>query len=178
MWGMRHAYAFIAPFYLLFLVFGAFPLGWSLVLTFQEWDGLRPMRHVGLKNFAMLLRDQRFLDAVGNTALYWIVDVVFILGLALLMAILLHTSRLSGTRVYRLVLFLPNVTATVAVGLVFTMVFDFNSGLANAILQLLGIPSHNPAILLGNRNRIPARHLFENRNLAIAIDKPHGNMQV
>ncbi len=138
MWAMRHAYAFIAPFYLLFLAFGAFPLGWSLVLTFQEWDGLRPMKHVGLRNFAMLLHDQRFLDSVGNTALYWLVDVVFILALALLMAILLHTP--GGRRIYRLVLFLPNVTATVAVGLVFTMVFDFNSGLVNGLLQSLGIP--------------------------------------
>ena len=137
---MRHAYAFIAPFYLLFLVFGAFPIAWSLILSFQEWDGLRPMKHVGLRNFLMLLRDQRFLDAVSNTAIYWVVDVVFILALALLMAILLHTPRLSGRRFYRVVLFLPNVTATVAVGLVFTMVFDFNSGLANGILQSLGIP--------------------------------------
>jgi len=140
MWAMRHAYAFIAPFYLLFLVFGAFPLVWSLYLTFQEWDGLRPMKHVGLRNFAMLLRDQRFLDALGNTAIYWTVDVAFIICLALLMAVLLHTPRLSGRRFYRLVLFLPNVTATVAVGLVFIMLFDFNSGLVNALLGSLGLP--------------------------------------
>jgi ABC-type sugar transport system permease subunit len=139
MWAMKHAYAFIAPFYILFLVFGAFPLVWSLFLTFQEWDGLRPMKPVGLRNFALLLRDQRFLDAAGNTALYWVVDIVFILSLALFMAILVQNNRLSGRRFYRVVLFLPNVTATVAVGLVFTMLFDFNSGLANGILQSLGL---------------------------------------
>ena len=131
-WAMRHAYLFIAPFYLLFLVFGAFPLAWSLFLTFQEWDGLKPMKAVGLRNFAMLLRDQRFLRRLGNTAIYWAVDIVFILGLALIMAVLLHTPRMAGRRYYRLILFLPNVTATVAVGLVFTMVFDFNSGLVNS----------------------------------------------
>ena len=140
MWAMKHAYAFIAPFYLLFLVFGAFPLGWSLFLTFQDWDGLKPMKAVGLRNFAMLLRDQRFLDSLANTAIYWAVDIIFILGLALIMAILLHTQRLAGRRYYRLILFLPNVTATVAVGLVFTMVFDFHSGLANGILRSVGIP--------------------------------------
>ena len=57
MWKMRHAYLFIAPFYILFLVFGAFPLVWSFVLTFHEWDGLKPMRSIGLRNYAMLLRD-------------------------------------------------------------------------------------------------------------------------
>ncbi len=136
---MRHAYLFIAPFFILFLIFGAFPLVWSLFLTFQEWDGLRPMKHVGLRNFAMLLRDQRFLDSFANTVIYWLVDILFILSLALIMAILVQGQRLKGKRSYRLVLFLPNVTATVAVGLVFTMVFDFNSGLVNGILQSLGL---------------------------------------
>lgn len=139
MWSMRHAYGFIAPFYLLFMVFGAFPLLWSLILSFQEWDGLRPMKYVGLRNFARLLRDQRFLDSLFNTTVYWLVDTVFILGFALLMAILLNTPRLSRQRFYRLVLFLPNVTATVAIGLVFSMVFDYNSGLMNWILQFLGL---------------------------------------
>ncbi|MGA2548294.1 MAG: sugar ABC transporter permease [Rectinemataceae bacterium] len=138
-WAMRHAYGFIAPFYLLFLVFGAFPLGWSLFLSFQDWDGLKAMKYVGLRNFTRLLRDQRFLDALANTTVYWIVDTIFILGLAILMAILLNTQRLSGKRFYRMVLFLPNVTATVAIGLVFSMVFDYNSGLLNWILQTFGI---------------------------------------
>jgi ABC-type sugar transport system permease subunit len=136
---MRHAYGFIAPFYLLFMVFGAFPLLWSLILSFQEWDGLRPMKYVGLRNFARLLRDQRFLDSLVNTTVYWLVDTVFILGFALLMAILLNTPRLARQRFYRLVLFLPNVTATVAIGLVFSMVFDYNSGLMNWILQSFGL---------------------------------------
>jgi len=139
MWTMRHAYGFIAPFYLLFLVFGAFPLGWSLFLAFQDWDGLKPMRYVGLSNFAKLLRDQRFLDSLANTTAYWLVDTVFILGFALLLAVLLNTPRLSKQRFYRLVLFLPNVTATVAIGLVFGMLFDYNSGLVNWLLQSAGL---------------------------------------
>jgi ABC-type sugar transport system permease subunit len=140
MWKMRHAYLFIAPFYFLFLVFGAFPLVWSFLLTFQEWDGLKPMKPAGLGNYALLLRDQRFLDSFVNTVIYWTVDVAFIMTLALVMASLLHNPWLKGKRYWRLVLFLPNVTATVAVGLVFNMVFDLNSGLANAVLQSLGLP--------------------------------------
>jgi ABC-type sugar transport system permease subunit len=140
MWKMRHAYLFIAPFYILFLVFGAFPLVWSFVLTFHEWDGLKPMRMVGLRNYALLLRDQRFHDAFANTVIYWVVDVALIMTLALLMASLLHSPWLKARRVLRLVLFLPNVTATVAVGLVFNMVFDLNSGLVNEILAAVGLP--------------------------------------
>ena len=139
-WKVRHAYAFIAPFYLLFLVFGAFPLVWSFYLTFQDWNGLKAMTPVGLKNYALLLRDQRFFDALGNTVMYWVVDIVFILSLGLLMASLLNTDPIKRGRFYRVVLFLPNVTATVAVGLVFNMVFDFNSGLINELLELVGLP--------------------------------------
>ncbi len=139
MWAMRHAYGFIAPFYLLFLVFGAFPLAWSLVLSLHEWDGLKAMKYVGLRNFAKLLRDQRFLDSLVNTTAYWLVDTLFILAFALAMALLLNTPRLARQRYYRLVLFLPNVTATVAIGLVFAMVFDYNSGLMNWILKSLGL---------------------------------------
>lgn len=138
-WAMRHAYFFIAPFYLLFLIFGAFPLAWSLFLTFQSWDGLKPMKAVGLRNYVQLFHDQRFLQAFSNTALYWLVDVVFILSLALFMAVLLQSNGLRARRGYRLILFLPNVTATVAVGLVFNMVFDYNSGLVNSVLQTLGM---------------------------------------
>ncbi len=140
MWKMRHAYLFIAPFYILFLVFGAFPLVWSFVLTFHEWDGLKPMRMVGLRNYALLLRDQRFIDAFANTVIYWVVDVTFIIVLALLMASLLHGPWLRARRSFRLILFIPNVTATVAVGLVFNMVFDLNSGLVNEILAAVGLP--------------------------------------
>ena len=102
MWKMRHAYLFIAPFYFLFLVFGAFPLVWSFLLTFQEWDGLKPMKPAGLGNYALLLRDQRFLDAFVNTVIYWTVDVAFIMTLALVMASLLHNPWLKGRRYWRL----------------------------------------------------------------------------
>jgi ABC-type sugar transport system permease subunit len=141
MWKARHAYAFISPFYLLFMVFGAFPLAWSMYLAFHEWDGLRPMKYVGLRNFAMLLRDQRFIDSLVNTTIYWIVNTVFIIALALAMALLMNAPRLGGKRWYRLILFLPNVTASIAIGLVFSMVFDYNSGLANWLLNAAGLKS-------------------------------------
>lgn len=139
MWKYRFAYAFISPFYILFLIFGLFPILWSFFLTFQDWNGLSPMRPVGFRNYQALLRDRTFHEALQNTIIYWVVDVVFILSLALLFASLLHNTWLKGRKVYRVVLFLPYVTATVAIGLVFNMVFDFNSGLVNSILTSLGL---------------------------------------
>jgi ABC-type sugar transport system permease subunit len=138
---MRFAYVFISPFYLLFLVFGLFPLLWSFYLTFQDWNGLGPMTGVGLGNYRALLRDSTFLEALVNTTLYWIVDVALVLVLALVLATLLQNVWLRGRGAYRVAGFIPYVTATVAVGLVFVMVFDQNSGLLNSLLKQLGIPA-------------------------------------
>ena len=154
MWKYRFAYAFISPFYILFLIFGFFPVLWSFYLTFQDWNGLSPMRAIGLRNYQALLRDTTFHEALRNTALYWLVAVIFILSLALLFASLLHNKWLKGGQAFRVILFLPYVTATVAVGLVFSMVFDFNSGLANGILRIIGV-SPQPWLNSTELSKIP-----------------------
>ncbi len=138
-WKSRTIYLFISPFYILFLIFGLFPILWSFYLTFQDWNGLSEMRFIGLGNYRALLRDNTFLEALRNTAVYWVVDVFFIILLALILASLLHNAWIKGSKTIRVVIFLPYVTATVAVGLVFNMIFDFNSGLINSILKSLSL---------------------------------------
>ncbi|HEX9116519.1 MAG TPA: sugar ABC transporter permease [Anaerolineae bacterium] len=138
-WKRRTIYLFISPFYLLFLVFGLFPILWSLYLTFHEWNGLSDMQWIGLGNYSALLRDSTFLEALRNTAIYWVVDIFFIILLALILASLLHNAWLKGSKAMRVIIFLPYVTATVAVGLVFNMIFDFNSGLINSIFKSIGL---------------------------------------
>lgn len=138
-WKARTIYLFISPFYILFLIFGLYPIVWSFYLTFHDWNGLSEMRWIGLDNYRALLRDSTFHDALSNTIIYWVADIVFVLLLALLLASLLHNAWLRGGKTMRVILFLPYVTATVAVGLVFNMIFDYNSGLINAILANLGL---------------------------------------
>ena len=138
-WKNRIIYLFISPFFILFLIFGLFPILWSFYLTFHEWNGLSPMTPIGFGNYTALLRDNTFFEALSNTAIYWVVDIVFILALALIFASLLHNAWLKGGKIFTVVLFLPYVTATVAVGLVFNMIFDFNSGLINSTLKSLNV---------------------------------------
>ena len=57
-WRHRHFYLFISPFFLLFAVFGLYPLLFSLYLSFVKWDGLTPMQWVGLANFRAMLDDE------------------------------------------------------------------------------------------------------------------------
>jgi ABC-type sugar transport system permease subunit len=138
-WRARLIYGFIAPFFVLFAIFQLLPLIWSLWLSFHEWNGLGPVNPVGLYNYRFLLRDEMFMDALYNTSVYWIAKTLLIIPLSLLLASLLNHVWLKGKSAYRTLMFLPYVTATVAVGLIFTMIFDFNSGLVNNLLRDWGM---------------------------------------
>ena len=135
----KNPYLFIAPFFVIFIVFQLFPMAWTLRISFTEWNGLGTAREVGLGNYEMLFRDYMFWDAVRNTLYYWITAVLFIIPLALLMSVLLHYSRLRGKLFFKSITFFPYVCAAVAMGLIFNVMFDFNSGIINELLGMVGI---------------------------------------
>ncbi|KJK34874.1 cytochrome C biogenesis protein [Streptomyces variegatus] len=127
----------ISPFYVLFAVFGAFPVVFSMYLSFQDWDGIGDMRFVGLKQYGWLLQDTVFWHAVLNTFEIWFLSTVPMLFLALVLAFLLHSQvRFAGA--YRVAYFIPNVTSMVAMTIVFGSVFA-QAGLANAVLRAVGL---------------------------------------
>ncbi|MDQ0712531.1 cellobiose transport system permease protein [Streptomyces luteogriseus] len=127
----------ISPFYVLFAVFGAFPVVFSVYLSFQDWDGIGDMRFVGLKQYGWLLQDSVFWHAVLNTFEIWFLSTVPMLFLALVLAFLLHPQvRFAGA--YRVAYFIPNVTSMVAMTIVFGSVFA-QAGLANAVLRAVGL---------------------------------------
>ncbi len=151
---MRVVYLFISPFFILFAIFQLFPLLWSFVLTFHKWNGLGPMRFIGLGNYRYLCRDQMFLEALGNTMLYWCAEIIIVIPVALVLASLLNNHWLKGRNAIQTIMFLPYVSATVAVGLVFSMIFDENTGLINNILVTLGL-SPQPWLTSTRFSKIP-----------------------
>jgi len=138
-WKMRVIYLFISPFFFLFIIFQLFPLIWSLILSFYEWNGLSPMKFIGLGHYRYLFRDQMFLDALVNTLLYWVANIMVVIPLAFLLASLMNVSWLKNRESFQTAIFVPYVTATVAVGLVFYMIFDTNTGLINNFLEMVGL---------------------------------------
>lgn len=131
-------YVFIAPFFLLFFVFQFFPILWSFWLSFRKWNGLGPAEFVGLQNYIQLLTDRMFLNALGNTTIYWASGILIMIPIALVIAGLLNYRMLFGRNFYKTITFLPYITATVAVGLIFGIMFDYNSGLINQIIARFG----------------------------------------
>ena len=124
-------YLAISPF---FLIFGAFPVFYSLYLAFQRWDGMGTIQFVGLEQFRFLWDDPVFWMSIRNTLVIWVLSTVPTLFGALVLATLLHSvRRFKGF--YRIALYIPNVTSIVAVSIFFGAVFSNNFGLLNAFLQ-------------------------------------------
>ena len=115
-------YILVAPFLVLFAAFGLFPLLFSLWLAFQSWEptsGLDSMRFVGLDNFAFALTDGWFWKSLYNTL--WLAVAA---GLpqhlvALPLAVFLHRSFGRWRGVFSGAYFLPYITSTVAIAMLF-----------------------------------------------------------
>jgi len=131
-------YLLVAPFFLLFGVFGLYPLAHTAWLSLHDWDLLDgPTAFTGWANYGALFTDPGFYRALGNTASIFVVATVPQLLGALAIAALLDRP-LRGSAVWRAVVLLPNVVPVVAVALVFTQLFGRDQGLVNWALVGLG----------------------------------------
>ncbi|KAB2349561.1 carbohydrate ABC transporter permease [Actinomadura rudentiformis] len=132
-------YIFISPFYLVFLVFGAFPLLYTLWVSLHDWglaSGTR--KWVGLDNYSYLLGDEDFWHAVVNTIGIFVLSTVPQLLLALFLANALN-RRMRSPTLFRIGMVAPLITSTAAVAIVFTQLFDRDFGFVNWGLDLVGI---------------------------------------
>lgn len=127
-------YSFLAPVLVVLAVFTLWPLLQALWLSFHSYDLFSPPRFVGLKNYSYLLREGDFWISIGNTTLYTFVVVaaqtVLSLGLALVL-----DQKLRGKSFFRTAFFLPSVTSSVAISLIFMFIF-FKNGVLNQALAL------------------------------------------
>ncbi len=140
-WRSRNAYLFIAPFYIGFLIFDAFPIFFSAYLSFHKWSGLGEMKFRGFANYTHIFKDSRFRVSLYNTTYMWLGHIFIMLALAFLLAVVLNSKLVRGRHVYRGIFYLPNVTATAAMALVFGLVFDTHFGVLNVGLNAIGLPS-------------------------------------
>jgi cellobiose transport system permease protein len=132
-------YLYIAPFFLIFLAFGLFPLGYTAYVSLTDRNLLDPVSSfVGLANYTALLHDDYFWNAVVNTLGIWVIATVPQLLIALSLAHLLNT-KLRGRTIFRMSVLLPQVTSLVAVALIFTQLFSRDYGLINYGLHFFGI---------------------------------------
>jgi len=136
---MRDGYLMILPWILGFLFFTAGPMVFSLYISVNEWDIIRKPVFVGLQNFKELLGDKLFWKSLYNTAYYTFIAVPAHIIAALLFALGMNL-KLRGIRWYRTIYYLPSIVPTVANALLWMWVFNPEYGLANSVLEFLGLP--------------------------------------
>lgn len=131
-------YLLVSPYFILFAIFGAFPLGFTLWVSLHDWQLAGDKEYVGLENFEFLLTNERFLTTVTNTLGMFVVATVPQLLFALMIANALN-KRLRGRLVFRLAILLPMVTSVVAVAIVFSQLYGTEYGMINWVLDHLGV---------------------------------------
>ncbi|GAA1593406.1 sugar ABC transporter permease [Actinomadura kijaniata] len=131
-------YLFVSPYFLLFLVFGLFPMGYTLWVALHDWELLGDQRFVGLENFRLVLTDPQFWNAVLNTLGMFVIATVPQLLFALVLANALD-RRMRGRLVARLGVLAPMVTSIAAVAIVFGQLFSRDFGFVNWVLGWFGV---------------------------------------
>ena len=133
-------YVFISPFLVLFGIFGIFPLFFSFYLAFQSWEptsGMGAMDFVGFENFSFALQDPWFWKSLKNTLWLGIASGVPQHLVAIPLAVFIHHNIRWMRDAVIGAYFLPYITSTVAISIMFSSLFSTDYGLVNAGLQSL-----------------------------------------
>lgn len=149
-------YAFIAPNYILMLVFSIFPIFFSLSLSFTSWDlvsGFDNIKFVGFENFTQMAKDPLFSKSLINNVYFTAVTVPLTMVIGLLFAIVLN-DKVFGRSLFRLVFYIPNISNIVAVSLIWAILYSKHGPLVSA-LNAMGIKDV-PNFLASEKWAMPA----------------------
>ncbi|UEA32176.1 carbohydrate ABC transporter permease [Granulicatella elegans] len=135
------AWLFLLPSLGVILLFNIYPLIRSFWMSFQKGSLLK-LQFTGLSNYQKVLADPVFHRALMNTALYAFVVVPVALCISVVVAWIIF-EKVKHKSVFETIFFMPYVTSTIAIGIVFRYFFNGSYGLINFLLGLVGIPAVN-----------------------------------
>ncbi|MDE0545086.1 carbohydrate ABC transporter permease [Microbacterium sp. C7(2022)] len=139
-WDLKFSpYLYISPFFIMFAIVGLFPIAFTAVISFQDWDLVRNSgEFVGFEQYIWILNDPKFWTALRNTFSIFLLSSVPQLILAIFIAAMLDRNIRAKT-FWRMSVLLPFVMAPVAVALIFSNMFGDNHGLVNNTLAAIGL---------------------------------------
>ncbi|PLP58201.1 sugar ABC transporter permease [Mesorhizobium loti] len=132
------AYGFLTPYLLIFLAFWVWPIISSFWMSFLNTRRL-PWTFAPQANWGRLLVDPAFANALKNTLIILVVQVPVMIALATVLAVLLHSPLLKARGLFRFAFFAPVVVGEVAYAAVFRLMFNYEFGIINKLLALIGI---------------------------------------
>lgn len=131
-------YLLVSPYIIHFLVFVAFPVGFSIYLTFNNWNIISPMEFAGLSNYKRLIQDSIFWKSLLNTLIFLVIHIPLQIIVALFLAELLNQKiKLRGF--FRGAFFLPVIVSGVVVTILWQQLYGFDTGLLNRLLVKVGL---------------------------------------
>ena len=132
---------FVLPALIPLIVFWIYPILRSVYISFTDWDYMSPTYNfVFLDNFIALFKDARFYDALWNTIVFTVGTLIPTIVLGLLLALLMQKA-FKGSGIIKFILFSPWITPTVAISIVWTWIYDPDTGIANTVLEFLHLPA-------------------------------------
>lgn len=135
----NYGYLFVAPFFIGFGIFGLIPILYTFYLSFTKWDGFTDPIFIGVANYTRLLHDTYFYQTIGNTLIIWLMSIVPQLTIALILAIILNEKFIRGKHFYRAVYYFPHIITPITLGVMFSLMFDWQTGSVNKVLMDLGL---------------------------------------
>jgi multiple sugar transport system permease protein len=154
---MIEGWLFAAPFILGFILWTAYPMFLSAIMSFTEWDVLTPPKWNGFANYAKLITDDKlFWQSLSNTAYLTFLGVPIGMVAALAVALAMNVKT-PLTTVYRTLYFLPSQIPGVANAVLWALIFNHQFGILNQLLGNIGI---EPVNWLFNRDTVKPALIF------------------
>jgi ABC-type sugar transport system permease subunit len=136
--GSYAPYLFILPFFLMFFIFGLYPLLYALALSFTRWHGAGVPKFIGMNNYTFLLQDDTFWTSLSNSVVMWLLVVPIQIFLSILVASVL-SRPLKLRSIFRTIFLIPYLVPLVAVAQVWLILFNRDFGAINAVLQEVNV---------------------------------------
>lgn len=144
------AYLFLAPFLILFLGFIVLPAFQSLLYSFTQWEGIGPKKWVGFDNYVNIFSgDNVFWQAMGHNALWMVLSLTFPIAISLWVSNALVRNISHGAKYYQMILFLPQVLASVVVSTIWKWIYNPVFGPVSQLMNALGLKKLAVSGMLG-----------------------------
>lgn len=131
-------YLLVSPYLIHLLVFVAFPVVFSIYLTFNKWNIISPMEFVGFGNFNRVIHDELFFKSIYNTVKFLVVHIPLQIIVALFLAEVLN-QNIKFRPFFRAAFFLPVVVSGVVVSMLWQQIYGFDTGILNRLLTGIGL---------------------------------------
>lgn len=131
-------YLLVSPYLVHFMLFVAFPVVFSIVLTFHKWNIISPMEYIGLNNYIRLFKDEVFFRSLINTLIFLVIHIPLQIIVALFLAVILN-QNIKFRGFFRAAFFLPVIVSGVVVTILWQQLYGFDTGLLNRLLVSIGL---------------------------------------